>query len=101
MNNPGMMKQLLQMQKQLKQTQKELEKEIVIGRDKDGMVEIMLTGTQQYHGVKVDKDMLQNVSAIELEKSIGAAVKDALSKTKKLMADKLGPLGGGMPGLKP
>lgn len=100
MNNPGMMKQLLQMQKQLKQTQKELEREIIIGRDKDGMIEIMLTGTQQFHGVRVDKDMVNKVTAAELEKSIGTAVKDALSQAKKLMADKLGPLGGGIPGLK-
>ena len=100
MNNPGMMKQLLQMQKELKKTQKELEQEIVMGSGGNGAIEIMLTGTQQFYGVKIDPDRMKNASAGDMEKLIGAALKDALTKSRKLMADKLGPLGGGLSGLK-
>jgi len=100
MNNPGMMKQLMQMQKELKKTQKELEQEIVTGSGGNGAVDIMLTGTQQFHSVKIDPDRMKNASAADMEKLVGAALKDALAKSRKLMADKLGPLGGGLPGLK-
>lgn len=100
MNNPGMMKQLMQMQKELKKTQKELEQEIVTGSGGNGAVDIMLTGTQQFHGIKIDPDRMKNASAADMEKLVGAALKDALAKSRKLMTDKLGPLGGGLPGLK-
>ena len=100
MNNPGMIKQLMQMQKELKKTQKELEQEIVTGSGGNGAVDIMLTGTQQFHSVKIDPDRMKNASAADMEKLVGAALKDALAKSRKLMADKLGPLGGGLPGLK-
>jgi len=101
MNNKGMMKQLLQMQKELKKTQKELEKDTVTGVAGDGIVEVVLTGTQKFHAVKLDKKQIESISTAELEKMIGVAIKDALNKSRKLMADKLGPLGGGMPGMKP
>jgi DNA-binding YbaB/EbfC family protein len=100
MNGGGMMKQLMQMQKQLKQTQKELEREIVTGSSVDGTVKIMLTGTQKFHRVTIDEEKAKGVSASEMEKMIGAALKDALEQSRKLMADKLGPLGGGLSGLK-
>jgi nucleoid-associated protein EbfC len=100
MNNPGMIKQLMQMQKELKKTQKELEQEIITGSGGNGAVEIMLTGMQQFHAVRIDSDRMKNASAADMEKLVGAALKDALAKSRKLMADKLGPLGGGLPGLK-
>jgi len=100
MNNSGMMKQLLQMQKQLKKTQKELEREIVTGSSKDGSVQIMLTGTQKFHSIHVDESLIDNRSTTEIEERIGKALEDALDKSRKLMADKLGPMAGGLPGLK-
>lgn len=101
MNNKGMMKQLLQMQKQLKKTQKELEKDLVTGKGGGGIVEVMLTGTQKFHAVKLNEEQVGKLSTSELEKMIGEAIKDALNQSRNLMADKLGPLGGGMPGMKP
>jgi len=100
MNNSGMMKQLLQMQKQLKKTQKDLEREIVTGSSKDGSVQIMLTGTQKFHSINVDESLINNKSTTEIEERIGKALEDALDKSRKLMADKLGPMAGGLPGLK-
>lgn len=99
MNNSGMMKQLLEMQKQLKKTQKDLEREIITGSSKDGAVQISLSGTQHFHSVKIDEEKISGLNSNELEKLIGSAVKDALEKSKKLMADKLGPLGAGLTGL--
>ncbi len=100
MNNAGMMKQLMQMQKQLKKAQKELEREIVTGSAGGGTVQIMLTGTQKFHEVKIEQEKMDQTTAPEMEKLIGSALDDALTKSRKLMAEKLGPLGGGMSGLK-
>ena len=100
MNNSGMMKQLLQMRKQLKKTQNELEKEIITGSSKDACVQIMLTGAQKFHRVILDEDKVKPLNNSQLEKHIGDALQDALSKSRSLMAEKLGPLGGGMTGMK-
>ena len=95
----GMMKQLLQMQKQLKKAQKELERETVVGTAGDGSIKITLTGNQKCKKVELQEDYVKLLTKGEMEKQIGSAISDALEKSKKLMADKLGPLSGGIPGL--
>lgn len=102
MNNKkgGMMKQVMQMQKQLKQAQKELEKETVTGTAGDGAVSVMMTGSQKCKGVKLDREKIIDMLAEKLEKLIEHAISDALEKSKKLMAEKIGPLSGGLSGLK-
>lgn len=100
MKGGGMMKQIMQMQKQLKQTQKELERETVTGSAGDGAVQVILTGSQKYHDVKLDSDKIEGMTADKLEKLFGQALSNALEKSRKLMAEKLGPLGGGLPGMK-
>jgi len=95
-----MLKQLMQMQKQLKKTQKELEREEVTGASNNGEVEIVLTGTQKLQRVSIDANKIAGLNASDLEKLVSAALVDSLEKSKKLMAEKLGPLGGGMSGLK-
>jgi len=96
----GMMKQLLQMQKQLKQAQKDLEKSVITGSAGNGAVLITMTGSQKCTGVKLDKDKTSAMQTEKLEKLIEQALSDALDKSKKLMAEKIGPLSGGLAGLK-
>lgn len=100
MKNGGMVKQLMQMQKQLKQAQKELEKETVTGSAGDGAVQVVLTGGQKFHDVKLDNEKIEGMKTEKLEKLFGQALSDALDKSRKLMAGKLGPLGGGLSGMK-
>ncbi|MDO9546125.1 MAG: YbaB/EbfC family nucleoid-associated protein [Pelolinea sp.] len=103
MNNAkggGMMKQVMQMQKQLKQAQKELEKETVTGCAGDDAVLVKMTGSQKCTGVKLDKEKIENILVEKLEKLFEQAIADALEKSKKLMAEKIGPLSGGLGGLK-
>jgi len=100
MKNSGMMKQFMQMQKQLKQTQKELEKETVTGSAGNGAVQVILTGSQKFYDVKLDNEKIEGIKAEKLEKLFGQALSDALNKSRKLMAEKLGPLGGGLSGMK-
>ena len=100
MKSGGMMKKVMQMQKQLKQTQKELEKETVTGRSKEDVVLVILTGSQKCKGVKIDREMAVGLSPEKIEKLFEEALVDALEKSKKLMAEKIGPISGGLGGLK-
>jgi len=96
----GMMKQVMQMQKQLKQAQKELDKATVTGTAGDGAVSVTMTGSQKCKGVKLDRENLNEIPAEKLERLIEHAISDALEKSRKLMAEKIGPLSGGLAGLK-
>jgi len=96
----GMMKQVMQMQKQIKQAQKELEKATVTGLAGNGVVSVTMTGSQKCKGVKLDREKLNEIPAEKLERLIEHAISDALEKSRKLMAEKIGPLSGGLAGLK-
>ncbi len=96
----GMMKQVMQMQKQLKQAQKELDKATVIGTAGNGAVSVTMTGSQKCKDVKLDRENLNEIPAEKLERLIEHAISDALEKSRKLMAEKIGPLSGGLAGLK-
>lgn len=96
----GLMKQVKQMQEQLKQAQKELEKETVLGSAGGGAVEVIMTGSQKCQRVTLDPDKVKEMKSENLQSIIQLAVNDALDKSRKLMAKKLGPLSGGLGGLK-
>lgn len=98
--NGDMMKQVRQMQDQLKKAQKELEQETVVGTAGGGVVEIAMTGSQKGMEVKLDPEKVKNMSTDQLQALILQAMNDALDRSRKLMAKKLGPLGGGLGGLK-
>jgi len=96
----GLMKQVKQMQEQLKKAQKELENETVVGSAGGGAVEVVMTGSQKCRSVSLDQNKTQNMQSENLQALIQMAVNDALDKSRKLMAKKLGPLSGGLGGLK-
>ena len=100
MMGDGMLKQMKHMQEQLKKAQKELEREIVTGSAGGGLVEVEMTGSQKCTSVRLDADRTGQMSVEKLQGLIHAAVNDALDKSRKLMAQKIGPLGGGLGGLK-
>jgi hypothetical protein len=95
----GLMRQAKEMQEKLKKAQKELEKETVTG-SAGGVVEVTMTGSQQVTGFKLNDDKVKEISIERLESLAMQAVNDALDKSRKLMAKKIGPLGGGLGGLK-
>ena len=96
----GLMKQVKQMQEQLKQAQKELEKETVTGSAGGGAIEVIMTGSQKCQSVKLDGGKVKDMKPENLEALLIMAVNDALEKSRKLMAKKIGPLGGGLGGLR-
>jgi DNA-binding YbaB/EbfC family protein len=95
----GMMKQLKQMQTQLKKAQKELEKETVTGTAGGGVVEVIMTGAQKCESVTLDSEKIKDMKPENLQALVKMAVNDALDKSRKLMAKKLGPLSGGLGGM--
>jgi hypothetical protein len=95
----GLMRQAKEMQEKLKKAQKELEKETVVG-SAGGVVEVTMTGNQRVTGVVLDSEKVKDISAERLQSLIAQAVNDALDRSRKLMANKIGPLGGGLGGLK-
>jgi hypothetical protein len=96
----GMLKQMKQMQEQLKKAQKELERETVTGSAGNGALEVVMTGSQKCTAVHLSSEKVSEVSTGKMEGLIQTAVNDALEKSRKLMAQKIGPLGGGLGGLK-
>lgn len=96
----GLMKQAKQMQEQLKKVQKELEKELVTGDSGNGTVEVTMTGSQKCVEVKLDPDRVRDLSNDRLQSLVLQAVNDALERSRKLMAKKMGPISGGLGGLK-
>ena len=92
-----MMKQVKQMRDQLKKTQKELEKATVTG-SANSIVEVVMTGNQKCKSVFLDQDKFSSLSLDDQSALILKATNDALEKSRKLMADKLGPLSGGLGG---
>lgn len=95
----GLMKQAKEMQEKLKKAQVELEKETVTG-SAGGMIEVTMTGSQRVTEINLDEDKLKDISANRLQALIAQAVNDALDRSRKLMAKKIGPLSGGLGGLK-
>ena len=95
----GMLKQLKEMQGQLKKAQKELEKETVVGSAGGGAVEVVMTGSQKCKSVTLDSEKIAGMKPENLQALVALAVNDALEKSRKLMAKKLGPLSGGLNGM--
>lgn len=99
MGGAGMLKQLREMQSQLKKAQKELEKETVIGSAEGGAVEVVMTGSQKCKSITLDSEKTADMKTENLQALVTMAVNEALEKSRKLMAKKLGPLSGGLGGL--
>ena len=90
-----MMKQVKQMRDQLKKAQKELKKETVTG-SANGIVEVVMTGSQRCTAVYLEEEKFGSLSTDQQSGLILKATNDALEKSRKLMAEKLGPLSGGL-----
>ena len=98
--NAGMLKQLKEMQDQLKKAQKELEKETVTGTAGGGAVEVVMTGAQKCTRITLDAEKIKDMKTENLQALVMMAVNDAMDNSRKLMAKRLGPLSGGLGGLR-
>ncbi len=95
----GMMAQIKHLQEQMEAAQEQLANETVTSSAGGGAVKVTMTGDQKCTQVVIDPELLKDADAEMLQDLVLSAVNLALDDSRKLAADKMGPLAGGMPGL--
>ena len=95
----GMMAQLKRLQEQMEAAQEQLALETVTSSAGGGAVKVTMTGDQHCTAVEIDPDLLKDADAEMLQDLVLSAVNLALDESRKLAADRMGPLAGGIPGL--
>ncbi len=79
--------------------QKELQKEIITVETGEGAVKIEITGEQKIKKIHIDPDAIDLEDIGQLEMWVEEAVKEAISKSQKLAAEKMQPMMGSLSGL--
>jgi nucleoid-associated protein EbfC len=80
----------------IKKAQKELANEIIEVEAGDGAVVVRITGEQKIKKVKVDPERVDLDDIAELERWVETAVKEAISRSQQVAAEKMKPLMGGL-----
>jgi DNA-binding YbaB/EbfC family protein len=93
----GLMQQMQRLQEQLEQTQEQLTHETLTHSAGGGAIKITITGDQHILAVEIDPELLKDGDAEMLGDLVLAAVNGALDASRKLAAERLGPLSGGLP----
>ena len=96
-NPMNMMGQLQKLQEQIQQTQAQLAEETVTATAGGGAIKIVMTGDQSCRAVEIDPQILGDADVEMLQDLILTAINSALEASRKLAADRLGPLAGGLP----
>jgi DNA-binding YbaB/EbfC family protein len=76
--------------------QKELQKEIITTEAGDGAVKVDITGEQKIKKIHIDPEAVNLEDIGQLEMWIEEAVKQAISESQKLAADKMQPMMGAL-----
>lgn len=80
----------------IKKAQKELANEIIEIEAGEGAVVVRITGEQKIKKIEIDPERVDLDDIHELERWIETAVKDAISRSQQVAADKMKPLMGGL-----
>ena len=80
----------------IKKAQKELANEIIEVEAGDGAVVVRITGEQKIKKITIDPEQVDLDDIGELERWIETAVKDAISRSQQVAAEKMKPLMGGL-----
>jgi DNA-binding YbaB/EbfC family protein len=81
---------------QVKKVQKELQKQIITVEKGDGAVRVEITGEQKIKKVHIDPEYVDLEDIGQLERWIEDAVKDAISESQKVAAEKMQPMMGAL-----
>ena len=95
----GMMAQIKRLQQQMETAQEELAVMTVTSSAGGGAVKVTMTGDQKCTEVTIDPELLKDTDAEMLQDLVLSAVNLALDDSRKLAAEKMGPLTGGLPGM--
>lgn len=80
----------------VKKLQKELQKLTIEIEKGDGAVRVEITGEQKIKKIKIDPEQVDLDDIEQLERWIEDAVKDAISESQKVAAEKMQPMMGAL-----
>jgi DNA-binding YbaB/EbfC family protein len=80
----------------IKKAQKELANEIIEVEAGDGAVVVRITGEQKIKKVTIDPERIDVDDIAELERWVESAVKEAISRSQQVAAEKMKPLMGSL-----
>jgi DNA-binding YbaB/EbfC family protein len=81
---------------QVKKIQKELQKMIITIEEGDGAVKVEITGEQKIKRIHIDPDFVDLDDIGQLERWVEDAVKEAISESQKIAAEKMQPMMGAL-----
>ena len=95
------MKQAGSLMKQMNSLKKKIDKLETLSESKDGRIQVTIQGTSKIKSIKIDEELLENISSKDLEKSLINTVNDALNNAEKSSKQIMSEMTGGLniPGL--
>ena len=95
----NMLNQIRKMQDQMEVIQAQLAIDTVTATSGGGAVKVTMTGDQKCTKIEINPEILKDPDAEMLQDMVLSAVNLALDDSRKLAADRMGPLAGGIPSL--
>jgi DNA-binding YbaB/EbfC family protein len=97
----GILRQAQQMQERLARLQEELAGKTVEASAGGGMVTVVVNGRQEVLSVRIEKEVVSPEDVELLQDLVAGAVNEAISRSRKMMADEMAKITGGinLPGL--
>lgn len=80
----------------VKKIQKDLQKQVIIVEKGDGAVRVEITGEQKLKKVHIDPSFVDLDDIGQLERWVEDAVKDAISESQRVAAEKMQPMMGAL-----
>lgn len=95
------LRQAQQMQERLARAQEELAEKTVEASSGGGMVTAIVNGRQEVVSIRIEKEVVSPEDVELLQDLVAGAVNEAMSRSRKMMADEMAKITGGMnlPGL--
>jgi hypothetical protein len=95
-NMGGMMKQAKKMMEDMQKTQEALKQERVEATSGGGMVTAVVSGDGELVSIKIDPQVVDPEDVEMLEDLVTTAVREALTKSKEAMTERMGSITGGL-----
>jgi DNA-binding YbaB/EbfC family protein len=97
----GIIRQAQQMQERLARLQEELAGRTVEASSGGGMVTVVVNGRQEVVSVRIEEEVVSPEEVELLQDLVTGAVNEAISRSRKMMADEMAKITGGLnlPGL--
>ena len=97
----GILRQAQQMQERLAKLQEELAGKTVEASAGGGMVTVVVNGRQEVVSIRIEKEVVSPEDVELLQDLVAGAMNEAISRSRKMMADEMAKITGGMnlPGL--